>query len=386
MEIKLSLSQARSFIVSRQLLLSKSDFIGKNGTLNVIEHLGYIQIDTISVVERAHHHILKTRIPNYVGAMLENLEQERKIFEYWSHAASYLPMKNYRYSLPFMEKIKAGFGHWRKRDEKWMKWAYDKIKAEGPSRSIDFKKDKSLSYDHAWGGHPINQALRQLFMEGTLMVSGRQSFQKIFDLTERVLPTDVNTTLPSQQEYYKHLILRDLHANGIMRPKEIGHLITIPRKQLDVLIQELIEDKILVNIKLSKADSDDYVAIKRDIEQFEKSRKRKQLKILSPFDNLIIQRKRMQDLFDFDYTLECYVTEAKRKVGYFSLPLLFGTQFVGQIDLKADRKVSVLRVKNLVWENDVNKSQVLPVLKKALSDFQQFNNSLFIEDSKKLLT
>jgi len=262
-----------------------------------------------------------------------------------------------------------------------MKWAYDRIKSEGPKMGRDFKKDKSLSYDHAWGGHPVNQALRQLFMEGELMVTGRKGFQKIFDLRERVLPDHVDTTLPSEQEYYKYLILRDLQANGLMKAREIGHLITIPKNSLETVLKELVEDKVLTEVSVKGVEGSTYYAIQKDLATFETSRPKKQIKILSPFDNLIIQRKRMQELFDFDYILECYVTAAKRKVGYFSLPLLLGTDFVGQIDLKADRKTKVLLVKNLVWEEKhvKNRTKLFPILEKALEEFREFNACVEID-------
>ncbi len=384
--MQISLKQAQSFIVNCQLLSTKEKYSGLEGTRQVVEQIGYVQIDTISVVARAHHHVLYTRVPDYTPAVLAELEAQRHIFDYWAHAASYLPMKDFRYSLTFMEKIKAGYGHWRKRDKKWMKWVYDQIKAEGPKMGRDFKKENKLKYEHAWGGHPVNQALRQLFMEGTIMVTGRKGFQKIFDLTERVLPAHVDTRLPSEKEFYKYLILRDLKANGLMKAREIGHLISIPKKVMDELLAELIEANVLVEVSVKGVDDTIYYALKEDLESFEKSRRKKQVKILSPFDNLIIQRKRMQDLFDFNYTLECYVTAAKRKVGYFSLPLLWGTEFVGQIDLKADRKKKVLMVKNLVWEEGVkDKDRVLPALKKALSDFQKFNACDEIEGLEKFL-
>lgn len=356
------------------MLSGRSTYRGIEGTQAVIEKLGYIQIDTISVIARAHHHVLYTRIPDYRSEYLEALEQKRKVFEYWAHAASYLPMKDFKYSLVFMEKIKAGEGHWRKKDKKWMQYVYDRIKAEGPKMGRDFSKDKTLQYDHAWGGHPINQALRQLFMEGELMVTGRKGFQKIFDLTQRVLPQDIDTRLPSEEDYYKYLILRDLRANGIMKAREFGHLITIPKKSQERLLAELQESGEISKVQVKGVDGQVYYTIRESLENFETKRRKKYIKILSPFDNLIIQRKRMIDLFDFNYTLECYVPSAKRKVGYFSLPLLWGTAFVGQIDLKADRKKKVLIVKNLVWQTPLkNKERIIPDLNVALTAFTKFN-------------
>jgi uncharacterized protein len=376
----LSLKEAQSYIVNRQLLSGKSKYRGIEGTLAVMEQLGYVQIDTISVVARAHHHVLYTRVADYAEPMLETLEQQRAIFEYWAHAASYLPMKDFRYTLFFKEKIKAGDGHWWARDKKWMKWVYDQIKAEGPQMGKDFQKDKSLAFEHAWSFHPVSQALRQLFMEGAIMISGRKGFQKIYDLTERILPAKVDCRLPSEQEYYKYLILRDLKANGLMKAREIGHLVTIPKAIIDPLLRELVEEKVLAEIILKVPEPTTYFAIREDLIAFGKGSVQKTLKILSPFDNLLIQRKRIQELFGFEYTLECYVPEAKRKVGYFSLPLLWGTDFIGQIDLKADRKTKVLQVKNLLWETTIkDRGRLIPALEKALVDFQSFNGCSSME-------
>lgn len=384
--MQISLNQAQAYILSNQLLETSSKASDQPGTQEVMEQLGYLQIDTISVVARAHHHILYTRIPDYQPAMLADLEAQRTIFEYWAHAASYLPMKDFRYSLFHKEKMKAGEGHWRKRDKKWMKRVYDQIKAEGAKMGRDLKKDKALAFDHSWGGHPVNQALHHLFMEGEIMVTGRKGFQKIFDLTERVLPDTVDTRLPSEKAYYRYLILRDVQANGLMKAREIGHLITIPKAILETLLHELVEAEELIRVSIKGLEGNIYYALKTVLASFETPRKKQTLNILSPFDNLLIQRKRMEDLFDFAYTLECYVTAAKRKVGYFSLPLLWERVFVGQIDLKADRKRKVLVVKNLVWEKNLKKKdRIIPALEKAITKFRVFNDCLELEGLERFL-
>ena len=201
----------------------------------------------------------------------------------------------------------------------------------------DFQKELVQAFDHPWGGHPISQALRQLFMEGQIMISGRIGFQKIYDLTERVLPHNTNQMVPSQEEYFNYLIQRDLKANGLMTAAEIGHLINIPRKRLLQILEQQTEDKTISVVKIHKLE-DSYYALTDRIEAFKNTKRRKKMYILSPFDNLLIQRKRIQKLFRFEYVLECYVPAAKRKVGYFVLPILWGSRFIGQIDLKADRK------------------------------------------------
>ena len=301
--LEISLKEARSFIVESQLLNRGPKSGRMTRALQVFEHLGYVQIDTISVVARAHHHVLWSRVPAYNRNILTKLEAQKKVFEYWAHAASYLPMKDFRYTLVPKQKIKEGPGHWWPRDPKWIAYVYDRFKYEGPLMSKDFEKDPRLKHDHAWGGHPVTQAMRQLFMEGELMISGRKGFQKIYDLTERVIPNSVDTTIPSQKDYYKYLVLRDLRAQGILRSVEIGHLISIPAAILKNLLTELVEDGVVLKLKVKKLKDQIFYTLTHQFENHFAKKRRRQIHLLSPFDNLVIQRKRLKYLFDFSYLL-----------------------------------------------------------------------------------
>ena len=346
----------------------------------MIEQLGYLQIDTISVVARTHHHVCWSRVRNYKRDHLRRLERENKVFEYWAHAASYLPIKDFKYSLYPKYKIQQGPGHWRPREQKWIDFVLDRIEAEGALQSKDFVKDMSIKYDHPWGGHPVTQALRQLFMEGRLMIAGRKGFQKVYDLTERVLPDQDLNEVPTEREYHKYLIQRDLSSNGIMKPTEIGHLISIPPKKLKILLSEMMEEGVLQQVRINKIDGT-YFCLADVLDNFENTRRRKRMYLLSPFDNLIIQRKRMSELFKFDYVLECYVPKAKRVFGYFGLPILYGREFVGLIDAKADRKRGQLKIIKLHWLPGVKN---IPELKfelgnllKSYADFNDCNQIIY---------
>ena len=144
--------------------------------------------------------------------------------------------------------------------------------------------------------------------------------------------------MPSRQEYIQHLIKRDLKAHGLIKAREIGYLLKNIRKEVQTVLNQMVESGEVVPIQIHKKESEHYYTFKEKLDNLKPTRKSKKLLLLSPFDNLTIQRKRLLELFDFDYTIECYVPEAKRKVGYFSLPILWGTDFIGQIDLKANRK------------------------------------------------
>ena len=164
--------------IQGQLLPPLRKQTGKDDLLNVIEQIGYVQIDTISVIRRAHHHVLWTRLPGYTATQFQELEEnERQIFEYWAHAAAYLPICDYRFSLIRKENTKSGDGHWYKRKPKVMKKVLDRFKSDGPLMARDFKKE-TLNSNIPWMQHPVNQAIRQLYMEGTIMVCARKGFQK----------------------------------------------------------------------------------------------------------------------------------------------------------------------------------------------------------------
>lgn len=378
---EINLKTARQFIISNQF-----DFGNNPTTQEIIQHLGYIQIDTISVIQRTHHHVIWTRNQEYQIGGIQDLVKEKKVFDYWAHAASYLPMEDYRFSLIRKSQVGEGDGFWYERNPKNMKFVLDRIKAEGPLMSRDFKKEKRTS-ETPWAKSPINQALMQLFFEGKIMIVERQGFQKKFDLSERALPKNVNTKIPTENEYLKYLINRDLRAHGLKKAREIGYLLKIDRKKLKTILGEMVKSGELEANKIRSLEGDTYFSLPNALNNFFNKKNKKQFYILSPFDNLSIQRKRVKEIFDFEYLLECYVPAAKRKVGYFSLPLLFGSEFMGQIDLKADRKKKQLLVRNLVWEHKVKKSDaMLNSFRKKLNQLMKFNSceELVLEEKAKL--
>ena len=346
-----------------------------SATLAAIQHLSYIQIDTISVIQRAHHHTLWNRNPRYKLEHLDQLLEQKEVFEYWSHAAAYLPMQDYRHSLFRKNAIASGEqNHWYKRDEKMMKYVLERIESEGPLMAKDFEyKGKKLA---DWGSKPAKQALEYLFMQGDLMVPKRNNFHKVYDLTERVLTADINTNTPTAEEHIDFLIKRYLNANGVAKINECFHLIKQNKPLIQSRVDGLLENNELIKVvvKMSGNDSE-YLMLPESYSLLEKPLSKRTLKILSPFDNLLIQRKRMTDLFSFDYQIECYVPLQKRQYGYFVLPLLWGGRFAGRLDCKADRKTGVLNVHNVfieAWVKD--KNTFVAALETELSKFMAFND------------
>jgi uncharacterized protein YcaQ len=362
-------NEAKKLILTCQLLDKKRSFETKADVLKIIRKLGYVQIDTISVAERAHHHILWTRMKDYKRAMLhELLERDKQIFEYWSHAAAFLPIENYRFSLFRKKKFREKYKDWFIKNKKIIKYVKDRITSEGPLRSKDFEHtgEKLTGW---WNWKPAKAALESLFMSGELMVCKREGFQKTYDITERILPEGTDTTEPTEEEYSEHLLLSNISNYGLSTIEEASYLKGINKKTFTAVTNKLAEENKILNIKIKGSDNKYYTS-KMNLKILSGNNSDGLIHILSPFDNLIIQRKRLKQLFGFDYFLECYLPEAKRKYGYFSMPVLFGDKFIGTIDAKADRKNKEFIIKNRNTETPNKKSEKLLSDKiKQFSDF-----------------
>jgi len=364
--------QART--LHHQGLLDRESFgSGPVAVQRAIEKLGYVQIDTLAVVERAHHHTLWSRIKGYHPDDLKRAVQARTVFEYWSHAASYLPMRDYRFALLQMAEARQGtLAYCPKSEPRYLSYVLDRIRSEGPLKARDFEAPTRAASSW-WDWKPAKKALERLFFQGDLMIAHREGMEKVYDLTERVLPSHVDTRLPSVMDFAAYLIHQSVTAHGFTTLKQVSHLRkgAALRKALKETMQhkteagELIEEKTLGSGTVYRAANEGTTTIEvpRDV-----------LRILSPFDNAIIHRDRLKVLFDFDYKLECYVPQSKRTYGYFCLPILYQNRFVGRMDCKAHRKEGLFEVITLFIEKDIcNRDAFLSLLTAALVDFAEFN-------------
>lgn len=342
--------QARQLTLEHQGLSDSAFGKGKKAALAVIETLGYIQIDTLAVVARAHHHTLWNRLPDYREHFLGQLLEDKSVFEYWSHAASYLPMSDYRFSLPQKKAYTDGKSHWFEQDKKMNRYVLDRIKEEGPLQSKDFEfKREGPGNWYEW--KPAKRSLEQLFMEGKLMIAKRQGFQKVYDLTERVLPPAANTSFPSQKEMAEHLIRKAIQAHGIVNENEITYLRSSFKEPVNKILKHLLKEGELAEVKINGLEKSFYIKTETLLKNSStESPVENSIHFLSPFDNAIIQRKRAQSIFDFDYMIECYLPEHKRKYGYFTLPVLYGDTFVARFDPKADRATKTFHIKSIHFE------------------------------------
>lgn len=389
---KITRDHAKMLVLNQQGLFNPAFPKGKEGALQIIQQLGYLQIDTLNVVARSHHHTLWSRLADYQESFLnELLETDKSIFEYWSHAASYLPMSDYRFSLPVKKLYANGKSHWFQQDKKMNKYVLDKIKAEGPlqSKHFEFKRNSPGNW-YNW--KPAKQALEQLFMEGKLMVAKRQNFQKVYDLAERILPAATDTTMPSSSEFAVHLIKRAVQAYGIVNESEISYLRKGLKESIAKEVKKLIKTGELVTVEIESL-KESYLttpAKLKALEKFEANALKKNaaapIHFLSPFDNTVIQRKRLNNLFSFDFNIECYLPEAKRKYGYWCLPLLYNNRFVGRFDSKADRNAKKFYIKSMHFEKGFIPDELFnTAFARKLEQFAAFNscNKIIVQKADK---
>ena len=348
---------------------------GKEGAVQVIERIGYVQIDTIAVVQRAHHHTFWSRQHDYAPEMLHELQaHDRKVFEGWTHAASYIPMSDYRYYLPKMRAFAS-----RSRTQEWMSenaGLVDKVltrlREEGPLSAKEMSEPEEKRRGPWWDWKPAKRAAETLFAMGELMITERRNFQRIYDLAERVLPPDMNMKAPTSPEHAVFVVRRALASRGFASASEIQwsrqRPATIPEA-----ISQLIESDEIKEIDVEDwSDPPQYCPT--NLLEAALDAKPDRMHFLSPFDNLVIDRYRLAKLFGFDYKLECYHPAAKRRYGYFCLPILDGEQFVGRFDAKADRKPKMFILRHLILEPDFQDfDAMLPRFVQRLWEFVRFN-------------
>ena len=346
---------------------------GANGAAATIERLGYVQIDTIAVIERAHEHILWTRQPSYRSTYLQRLMRDRRVFEYWTHAASYVPMADYRY-YGRRRRWYAGAGRgadWLRENRTVVEHVRERIETEGPLLAADFQ-DVEGRRGPWWDWKPAKAALEALFDAGELMISERRGFQRVYNLAERVLPIDVDVTEPDVDERARWAVHRTLDNLGVADEAQM-RIWNRNREETHAAVEELLEAGQIEPVEIRGDDGHPLFARPADLQDTARGRSTRQVHLLSPFDNLVIRRLWLLRIFDLDYKVECYVPGPKRRFGYFCLPVLFGDRLVGRLDPKADRKEGVFIVRCLELEPKVNVDTLLPPLAASIWRFARFN-------------
>lgn len=387
--IELSRDEARELAVAAQGLAWPDDGPAtKDAMRATIQRLACIQIDTIHVVARSQYIVLWSRLGQYDQDVADELlHPDREVFEYWAHAASVIADDLRPYFRSRMEHYRAAYyAHpWTQENRHVVEQVLHAVREHGPLRSTHFKapeRDGPVP-EWAWyGGKPTNRALDLLWSTGELAVHRRENFQRFYDLPERVYPDWHEMETPSPEEERRVLAERAVRAMGVCLPRWLndyfrtkwgvrGHPGPPPAEILD----ELAEAGRLIPVQIEDLGAGfvaaEHAALLDDVRQGARATR---TTLLSPFDNLIWDRQRLLELFDFEYRIEVYTPAAKRRYGYFNLPILHRGRLIGRLDPKADRRAGELIVKSLHLEPGV---QVDPAMTEAVRDtldrFARFN-------------
>ena len=373
--IALDKAQARRIWLRAQRLDTFAPFgDGPDATRAAVEHLGYVQIDTIHAVERCHHHILYSRIPAYERAHLRHAQSGAKtVFEYWTHALSYVPATDIRFFLPEMRRYRLSPKRWfenvRPQD---VRKVLSLIRRHGPISIRDIDDDVLVEKDHPWASRkPSKRALQLAFFNGAVTVSERIGMLKKYELLDRHFGWEKRPRPASEREVLTYRLDRALRSQGLVSLESICYLDAPRKPAMRRLIEERVRRGELVPVALEGAGKAEHWA-PAEAPELPPAGDEGLVHILSPFDPLIIQRKRLHLLFGYEHRFEAYVPAAKRLFGYFALPVLAGDEIVAAIDLKTDRESRALLIRKWTWIGGRGSRSWKPQIEEALHRFERF--------------
>ena len=361
MTVAIAAGQARRLVLSLQgLAEAPRGRLSATGVVSLVERLGFLQLDTINTVARAHHMILFARHPGYRPELLREAQDRAELFEHWTdRIASLLPVGFYPYwRLRFAReqaRVEARFKRWfgdgfaLELDR-----LLERIRAEGAIRARDLEVERARPSGGWWDWHAGKTALEYLWHSGQLAVARRDGFQKVYDLPERVIPEAARRQQPSEAELVDWACRAALERLGVASPSELARffgLISIAEAKA-WSTRNLGGAAVPATLGSANGAAPRKLFARPDIEELlqDLPEPRGRIRILNPFDPLLRDRDRLARLFGFDYRIEVFVPEARRKYGYYVFPLLEGERLIGRIDMKADRQGATLDVKSLWLE------------------------------------
>jgi uncharacterized protein YcaQ len=339
----LTLDQARRIALAAQGLAA-----ARPAALRaVLDRLGAIQIDSINVVARSHELVLAARAGPHDPAAFERLVYRRRAgFEYWAHAASFVPIGHYRLFLPRMRRLAAGARGWwgdaRRRHADLYGPVLDRIRAEGPLAASAFRDPSARRRGPWWDWAPVKVVLEDLFDQGTLLVHDRVNFERRYDLAERVLPAGLDTSEPTPAEAALALTVLAARALGVATAADLADYFRLPNAEVRPVLAEAVASGLLQEVAVAGWARPAYLVPGTPVPT-----------LLSPFDSLVWSRQRTERLFGFRYLLEVYVPAARRVHGYYVMPVLADGRLVARLDPKHDRKAGRLVVRRFHIEDGV---------------------------------
>jgi hypothetical protein len=356
---RLTLAQARRLLLAGSALLGDPPPGALEG---LVRRLGYVQMDSINVVERAHHLILGIRSPGYAPAQLDALLRERRLFEHWTHDAAAIPLEWYPHWQVRFPRSRARIlasPWWQERVgdrvEELCAQVLERVRAEGPLRSADFEHPRRGGEAAWWGWKPQKAALEFLWRTGVLAVAGRVHFHKLYDLAERVFPAAHRLPVPDPEAHLEWACATALERLGVASPRELADFwAAVEPAEASAWCEAAAASGRIERVELEGARTGGRFAApgwRKRVAALPEPGDR--VALLCPFDPILRDRARALRLFGFDYRFEAFVPEDKREYGYYVLAILEGDALVGRLDGKLHRERGTLEVKGLWWEKGV---------------------------------
>ena len=345
---KISQAEARRTAIAAQGLRPRSSSAvpGARHLDAVMERIGLLQIDSVSVLARAHYLPLFSRLGGYDRTLLDDAAwgKKRRLFEYWGHEASLIPVglqPMLRWRMAEAAKGEAlwpGLREFMREHQEYIRGVRTRIEAEGPTVASDLEGDKGVAGWWGWG--QAKRALEVLFWTGEVTAAGRRRFERVYDLPERVLPAAVLArATPGKAEAQRELLRVSARAHGIGSLRDLADYFRLSPRQVRPLLAELAEDGTLLTAAVEGLRGEWFLHKDARVPKTMAAQA-----LLAPFDPLVWERGRVAELFSFQYRLEIYTPAPKRVHGYYVLPFLFGDRLVARVDLKADRAAWCLLV------------------------------------------
>lgn len=369
---------------ARRAALAAQQFLGRSGAprnaralADVVGRLGVVQIDSVNVLIRSHYLPIFSRRGAYSCALLERTAyDQRLLFEYWGHEASFLPVELYPLFRWRMDDARSGVGTWGRlrryatSHKSLVTAVLDQIRERGALGASELT-DAGKSKGSWWGWSQGKEILEWLFWIGDVTTARRRNFERLYDLTERVLPESVRALpVPSREQAQRELMSIGARAMGVATARDLRDYYRLPTKDAAARLSELVEQGQLLPVSVEGWKQQGYLHHEARIPR--SAQAAGVAALLSPFDSLIWERQRTERLFDFHFRLEIYTPIHKRLHGYYVLPLLLGDRIVGRVDLKSDRQSGRLQVKGGSVEAGVTARQVVEPLARLLSELTQW--------------
>jgi uncharacterized protein YcaQ len=372
--IQLTTAQGRRIWLHAQRVDTIEPFgSGPKATPAAVAHLGYLQIDTINVIERCHHHILYTRIPSYRREHLHQAQNiDKTVFEYWTHALSYLPTENLRfYVRPMRQDWQRRIVWFDKVSHGDLRRVMSRIRREGALTMRDIE-DEPVEKDYSRASRkPSKRVLEVAFYKGLVTISQRAGMLKTYELLTRHFGWDRLPRAATERETLNYLLDRALQSQGIVSVESICYLDPPRKPAMRRLVESRVRRKELIPVQLEGAGESVHW-VRPDTLDAIPDPPQERVHILSPFDPLVIQRKRLQLFFDYEYRFEAYLPRHKRVFGYFVCPVLIGDRIIAGLDLKTDRSRQKLLVQRWNWVGRGSSRAHRQQVEGALHTFEQF--------------